>query len=231
MDNINSKDKFIVLGYGDVGTNIIKVLEDNNVYFVVVDRNPDVFEKVRFKYIIGNGADEAILKAAGVLNASSIIITLNDDIDIIFATLICRNLNPDITIIARANTVRSIDKIYKAGADYVVSLSIIAGQMLSKMTSLCIDRVCENISEDIMLYEGIEIEKHQVHNQSPLKNRPVSEIENKYAIDCRVIGIKKKDKIITQINPSIIVEPGDLIAVVGSRESIAELKNKLTVAK
>lgn len=57
-----------------------------------------------------------------------------------------------------------------------------------------------------------------------IKNKSVNEIENKYAIDCRVIGIKKKDRIITQINPSIIVEPGDMIAVVGSRENVAELK-------
>src|SRR6056297_2717810 len=113
----------IVLGYGDVGKRIAEVLDENDIPFVIVDSKEDLFLKPDFEYIVGNGTEEEVLKNAGIENASTVIICLNHDTDVIFATLISRGLNPESTIFSRANSVESIDKIYKAGADYVASLS------------------------------------------------------------------------------------------------------------
>ena len=58
----------VVLGYGDVGKSIVNVLSEGPFRFVVVDSSEKVFENVDFEYLIGNGADEEILIAAGVKN-------------------------------------------------------------------------------------------------------------------------------------------------------------------
>lgn len=215
----------VVLGYGDVGKSIVNVLTEGPFRFVVVDSSEKVFENVDFEYLIGNGADEEILIAAGVKNASLIFVALNDDTSVIFATLISRSLNPSATILARANSVKSIDKIYKAGADFVGSLSIVAGQMLAKMTANCMGKSCR-IDEDIMLYEGIEIEKHRVEKGSFLENKLIEDLDLENIIGCTIIAIGRGSLVITSVTGRIAIKAEDTIAVAGSNKQISEFKER-----
>lgn len=215
----------VVLGYGDVGKSIVNVLTEGPFRFVVVDSSEKVFENVDFEYLIGNGADEEILIAAGVKNASLIFVALNDDTSVIFATLISRSLNPSATILARANSVKSIDKIYKAGADFVGSLSIVAGQMLAKMTANCMGKNCR-IDEDIMLYEGIEIEKHRVEKGSFLENKLIEDLDLENSIGCTIIAIGRGSLVITSVTGRIAIKAEDTIAVAGSNKQISEFKER-----
>ena len=219
------KGHLIVLGYGDVGKSIVDILYESPFRFVVVDSNDKVFENVDFEHLIGNGADEDILLAAGVKTASFEFVALNDDTNVIFATLISRNLNPEITIVARANSVKSIEKIYKAGADYVGSLSIVAGQMLAKMTANCMGKSCR-IDEDIMLYEGIEIEKYRIDKGSILDSKSIEELDLEGQIGCTIIGIERGKLVITAIKKQTTIRAGDIIAVVGSSKQILEFKER-----
>lgn len=219
------KGHLILLGYGDVGKSIVDILYGSPFRFVVVDSNEKVFENVDFEHLVGNGADEDVLLEAGVKTASFEFVALNDDTNVIFATLISRNLNPKLIIVARANSVKSIDKIYNAGADYVGSLSIVAGQMLAKMTADCMGKSC-GIDEDIMLYEGIEIEKHRVDRGSLLDNRSIEELDLEGRIGCTIIGIERGKLVITAIKRQTIIRAGDTIAVVGSSKQISEFKER-----
>lgn len=222
---METKGHLVLLGYGDVGKSIVNILYGGPFRFIVVDSNEKVFENVDIEHVVGNGADEEILVAAGVKTASFEFVALNDDTNVIFATLISRSLNPEITILARANSVNSIDKIYKAGADYVGSLSIVAGQMLAKMTANCMGKSCR-IDEDIMLYEGIEIEKHRVEKDSFLDNKLIEDLNIEKQIGCTIIGIKRGKLIITTIKKQTTIRAGDTIAVAGSSKQISEFKER-----
>ncbi len=222
---MESKGHLVVLGYGDVGKSIVSTLAGGPFRFVVVDSNENVFENVDFEYLVGNGADEEVLIAAGVKTASFVFVALNDDTNIIFATLICRSLSPENTIVARANSVKSIDKIYKAGADYVSSLSIVAGQMLAKMTANCVGKICR-IDEDIMLYEGIEIEKHRIEKGSLLENKSIEDLDLERKIGCTIIGIERGRVVITDISRKTAIKEGDMVAVIGSNKQISEFKER-----
>lgn len=219
------KGHLVVLGYGDVGKSIVNELSEGPFRFVVVDSDEKVFENVEFEHLVGNGADEEILVTAGVKSASFVFVALNDDTNVIFATLISRGLNPGATIVARANSVKSIDKIYKAGADYVGSLSIVAGQMLAKMSANCIGKACR-IDEDIMLYEGIEIEKHHIEKGSFLDNKSIEDLDLEKDIGCTVIGIERGGLVTININKQTVLRAGDTIAVGGSSKQISEFKEK-----
>lgn len=219
------KGHLVVLGYGDVGKSIVNILSSGPFRFVVVDSEENVFENAEFEYLVGDGSDEELLVAVGIKTASFVFIALNDDTNVIFSCLISRSLNPDITIIARANSVESIDKIYKAGADYVGSLSIVAGQMLAKMTANCMGKSCK-IDEDIMLYEGIEIEKHHVEKGSFLENKLIEDLNLERTIGCTIIGIERGKLVITIINRQTVIKAGDVIAVVGSNKQISEFKDR-----
>ncbi|MCK4928686.1 MAG: TrkA family potassium uptake protein, partial [Methanosarcinales archaeon] len=216
------EDHTIVLGYGDVGHRVVERLMNAGVLLVVVDSNEEVFEDVDFTYFIGDAASESTLKKVGVERASTIIMTVGTDSDIIFSILVTRKLNPNSVILARANDINSIDKMYKAGADYVASLSIIAGQMLGRIAVLPHDHPLKE--ETIMMYEGIEIEKYNVSSSSPLVGKTLVELDLRNTIGCTVIGIHIGDKTYSEIEPNTVILEGMTLALLGSIEQIESFR-------
>ena len=216
------EDHTIVLGYGDVGHRVVERLMNAGVLLVVVDSNEEVFEDVDFTYFIGDAASESTLKKVGVERASTIIMTVGTDSDIIFSILVTRKLNPNSVILARANDINSIDKMYKAGADYVASLSIIAGQMLGRIAVLPHDHPLKE--ETIMMYEGIEIEKYNVSSSSPLVGKTLVELDLRNTIGCTVIGIHIGDETYSEIEPNTVILEGMTLALLGSIEQIESFR-------
>ncbi len=211
--------RFILIGYGDVGRSIAQVLEKAHVNFVVIDKNEAKLKGKGFDFVAGDAADEEILKRAGVQTASTVIIVLNNDADIIFTTLVTRNLNPHSIILARANTTKSIDKIYRAGADYVASLSIVAGQMLAHIA-------IGHEEENIMMLEGLEIARHHVTSGSPLVGKTIADAKIRSRIGCTIIGIEEDGNTTTDIDPSIIIREGMTLAIIGNCEQISKFREE-----
>lgn len=214
------KKHFILIGYGDVGISIARVLENAFVSFVVVDKNEAKFKDKNFKYVVGDATDEEILKRADLKNATSVIIVLNNDTDIIFTSLIARTLNPHCIIIARANATKSIDKIYRAGADYVASLSIVAAQMLARII------LGHEMEETITMFEGLEIERHHVTGNSTLAGEKIADACIRSRIGCTIIGIEEDGKTTTDIDPSIVIKEGMTLAVIGNGDQISKFKKE-----
>ena len=192
------------------------------MHFVVIDMNEAKLKDRGFDYFVGNGTDEEILIRAGLKNASTVIIVLNNDDDIIFSTLIARNINPHCIILARANTTKSIDKIYRAGADYVASLSIIAGQMLAHIS-------IGHQQDSILMLEGLEIGKHRITADSQLVGKSISDASIRSSIGCTIIGIEENGKTTTDIDPTIILREGMTLAVIGNSEQISKFKKEYSV--
>ena len=88
----------VIAGFGDVGAGAYQKLSASGVSCIVVDSKKQEVEQV-----IGNAEDEDVLKKASIEEARFCIIALNDDNVNIFTTLMARNLNPVIRILARAN--------------------------------------------------------------------------------------------------------------------------------
>ncbi|HUV82685.1 MAG TPA: NAD-binding protein [archaeon] len=206
----------IVLGYGDVGRSIVKRLITAGVSFVVVDSKKEVFQDEEFNYIIGEATSESTLKKAGVETASTIISTIGSDSNIIFSILVARKLNPNAIILARANEIQSIDKMYKAGADYVASLTIVSGQMLGRIALLPNDHPIKD--ETILMYEGIEIKKYTISAHSPIIGKTLVELDMRNTIGCTVIGIQEGNKTMSEIDPNMRLTEGLTLAILGNQE-------------
>lgn len=207
----------VVVGYGDVGRSIVLELVDAEVEFTVVDKNEDVLLGQGFGYVVGDGASEEVLRRAGIASASTVIIALNTDTDTIFATLVARTLAPDAIIIVRANA-PICGKIYRAGADYVASLSIVVGQMIAK---LAISKQKEDV---VMLYEGIAIEKYHVKKGSPFAGKTLEELDLRSKVGCTVIAIEKDEKTIIDLRGNTVIEADSILAIVGDRDQIRKFE-------
>lgn len=116
----------ILAGYGDSGQAAADELTISDSQLTVLDIEPaDVVD------VVGDARDPDVLDAAGIDDCSGLILTVADDTTAIFTTLIARELNPDLKILVRANEQENVDKLYRAGATYVLSLATVSGRMLA----------------------------------------------------------------------------------------------------
>jgi voltage-gated potassium channel len=124
-------DHFIVLGYGRVGTHIVKELEAEKVPFVVIDKDPLKIEKCKEKrYLCLEGdvaASDKLLKIANIEEARAVIIAFGNDADNIAAAISVKALRDDVFTVARANEQESVDKLVKLGIDRIVQPHQIGG--------------------------------------------------------------------------------------------------------
>ncbi len=201
----------IVLGYGDVGRHVAKVLSKSGIKPIILDRR--VLEDIPFVHILGEATSEDLLIEAGIRDAAGIMILLNNDSDVIYCTLLAKNLNPHAFVVARANRVKSVEKIYKAGADYVACVPIVASHMLAKI-------IQEEEEELTLLYEDVELKLFNVGKKSSLKGKSLKDLDLPGRFGCSIAAIEKKGRAIAATDQGILVEEGDVLALIGSQESI-----------
>lgn len=134
-------DHIIVCGAGDTGSHIIEELISSRQSLVIVDTSQDRIQKINqqhpnksLPYVLGQAADDEVLKKAGLDRALGIVVALPDDRDTLFVTVTARQTNPDVRIVVRANDTADEIRLKRAGADAVVSPSRIgAMRMASEM--------------------------------------------------------------------------------------------------
>lgn len=205
-DGVEGDRKFLVVGYGDVGQRLVRLLCEHGIRPAVVDRRDLATD--RFEHIRGDGYSEDALLRAGVKEATCIMIMLNNDHDAIYSTLVARNLNPDAFIIARANHLPSTEKLYRAGADYVASVPLVASKMLLSIVA--------PESEDLtILYEGLELRRYEVRRRSPMARRTLREMALIERFGCAVVAIDRAGDAILSLSGDTEILPGDVLILLG----------------
>jgi len=128
-----AKNHFILCGYGRVGSAVFKQLKRRSQKAIIIERDRNIIEKELWEEheilaIPGDATDEEILKSAGIERARGIIIATGEDVDNLFITLTARELRPEIWIVARASKSENIKRLYRSGADKVISPETSGGE-------------------------------------------------------------------------------------------------------
>ncbi|MDO8873786.1 MAG: potassium channel protein [Methanoregula sp.] len=194
----------VIAGFGDVGAGAYQELHASGVSCIVVDSKQQAVEQV-----IGNAEDEAVLKKARIEEARFCIVALNDDDVNIFTTLMARNLNPVIRILARANEPASVEKLYRAGADYVALLPMIGGQTIARIILAGTATILLELPNG-----DIVILKHA--NKAYAK--PLKWFTRKTGV--RIIGIESQSRSIIAPEAEEIILEGDALIAVGDTEQL-----------
>ncbi|MDX9693252.1 MAG: NAD-binding protein [Methanothermobacter sp.] len=127
------ENHFILCGFGRVGSATFKELRKRKHKVIIIEKDRTLVEKELWEdpnilAIPGDATDEELLKDAGIKRARGIIITTGDDVDNLFITLTSRELNPDVWIVTRASKRENIKRLYRAGANRVISPEISGGK-------------------------------------------------------------------------------------------------------
>ncbi len=120
------KDHFVLCGYGRVGSAVHKELKKRNIQTIIIERDENVVKKQLWNdpdilAIPGDATDENIMIEAGVKRARGVIIATGDDVDNLFITLTAREIHPKIWIVTRASKSENVRRLYRSGADKVIS--------------------------------------------------------------------------------------------------------------
>jgi Trk K+ transport system NAD-binding subunit len=210
----------IIAGFGDVGKEVAIHFDEKKIPYKIIDRKayPDKDQ------VVGDAADKQSLIDAGILSASTFIVTLNDDNKNMLATLMARSMNPHISIIARANLDRSVGKIYRAGADYVTSLSTIGGEILARIVE-------KGVFEDtIMLTENVMLSKFEVKG-SLIENRTIKDTAMRSSIGCSIVGYIENGQFYPSPEPSRVIGENMTIIIVGTLKQLQACEQQYGLKK
>jgi len=128
IDKLNSH--YIICGYGRIGSVVVQEILKVSSDVVVIEHAPELIEMLKrdgIMHLCGDATDDSVLMAAGIKRAKSIVTALTDEAANVYVTLTARQLNPGISIIARANNASHITRLEFAGADRVVLPHLIGG--------------------------------------------------------------------------------------------------------
>jgi len=224
------KDHYIVCGYGRMGRGVWRFLSQSQLNFAVIEANPDrttAMDRDGILYVLGDSTSEANLTTAGIDRSSTLMATLGTDAANVFLVLTARRRNRELFIVARANESETIDTLYAAGANVVVSpYEIGARRMAHAILRPTVIHFLELAFADEST--DIEMEEIPVNTRSNLVDVTLQESRIRQDLNVIIIAMKKADGSML-FNPSAgsRIEAGDTVVVVGEDQNLIKLEKIL----
>lgn len=225
------RDHYIVCGFGRIGKEICKILQENQRPFLVIEKDENEIkelEELQYMRLQGDGADDEVLLSAGIEHAKGLVSVVASDADNLYITLTARGLNPGLFIMARSSGGPGVQtKLKRAGATKVISPYSIGARRMAHL----IVRPTVTDFIDLTMRAGeldLMMEELQVGPTSHLngKNLVDSEIRKKY--DVIVVAIKRQDgAMLFNPKPDSVIMAGDTLIVLGASDHILGLGKEM----
>ncbi len=201
------EDLVFILGHGRIGCAAARFLESRPVPYILIDReaNPVCNEHVP---IIGDATVGHVLADAGIARAKGLIVTTNDDHVNIFLTLAARQLLPHVRLVARANHEGSVEPLYLAGADFVVSYASVGASILLNLLES---------KASAFLTEGITVFRRSL--PKAMAGRSISQSQLRQLTGCSIVAIESAaGETLVSPSPETNLEDGATLILIGTPE-------------
>ncbi|MEA5097837.1 MAG: potassium channel protein [Burkholderiaceae bacterium] len=219
----------IVCGAGRVGGNVANILKAEKTPYVVIETNESLVEQMRadgHPVLLGDATRDDILNQAGLRRAKGIICALSNDAYNVFVVLTARAVNPNLRIVSRAVQPESVVKLRHAGADKIISPNQLGGH---RMAMAMLKPTAIEFIDTLFAPHRLEIQLEEllVTEKSPLANRPLDTLFDRETCDLIVVAIIREGGV--KMNPprDHIVQPGDVLVLIGSDAEMAKMAAKL----
>ena len=227
------KDHVIVCGGGRTGRQIALELKGVGVPYVFVDKDAARAEQLRsmdseFLVLVADATKDESLVAARIGVARGLVACLSQDTDNLFVCLSARDLQPNLTIVARAYDEQTTQKLYVAGADHVVSPNQTGG---IRMASFLLRPQVVSFLDVVARGDGLDLrlEEVRIPTASPLAGHTLAEAQIPSRTGLIVIAIKHSGD--DDRGPGWRYNPGpdevlgerDTLIVMGQTEQLGQL--------
>jgi len=192
----------LLAGYGEVGKRLAERLDNANIPYTVVD----IAEKDGVD-IVGDVTDPSTLEAADITNIRTVLLAIPDDTAAEFGTLVVRDLSPETEIIARTEEAESVQKMYRAGADYVLSLETVTGRMIAST-------ILED--EEVM---SVDTQVDVVRTTAPgLAGLTLGNADVRARTGCTIVAVERDGQTRTDLDAGFRIREDDELVIAGTDE-------------
>ena len=252
----NLKDHLVLIGYGINGSNISKAALKAEIPYVIIDANPESFDKAKKNkepVIFGDATNSTILKHAHVQEARVIVIAISDPGATRKILTNIRQFTKLATIIVRTKYVKDMEDVIRLGADEVVpeefETSIEIFTRVLKKYLVPFDEIQEFINQIRSSdYEMLTSMKKSAHspalqhlnipnreivtlkvnlNNSQIVGKTIEESGIGKNYHVTLLAIQRDRLYLTEISPDTTIQQGDLLYLFGHPTNINHLNNLL----
>jgi Trk K+ transport system NAD-binding subunit len=199
----------VLAGFGAVGQKVVEMLKDAGEDCVVIDNR--AAPGVDF---VGSVMERATLDRAGVGQASAVVLALSDDSESVFATAVVRDYAPGVPLIVRVQRTHNTTRIYRAGADFAISVGQVAGQILA----------FQLLGEQVVQIENrikfVRLDAGSLAGLHPWGN---DELDSTGA---KVIAVERTGEVLVEFSPDFELSSTDVLFVCGSTNSLERFQRK-----
>lgn len=229
------KDHYIICGHGRLGNTVRERLEEENLPFVVIDNSEeglvDLKEKQDCLHMEGDATNEEVLIKAGIKRAKALAALLATDADNLYLVMTVKLINPSLFVLSKVMDEEAERKILQIGANKVVSPYKLSGlkiaQGLIRPTLVDFLDLIIRRSELSLSMEEIVVKKY-----SRIAERTLAECDIRRKANVIVVAIKKPgEDIVFNPSPSVDIESGDTLLVLGENADIDLFEQTYIVEK
>jgi voltage-gated potassium channel len=162
------RDHTIVVGYGTKGRAAVETLlgdgaEPTDIVVVDTDRaSLDAASAMGLVTVTGNATRSNVLRIAGILQASSLIVAVSRDDTAVLVTLTARELSAHLRIVASVREAENVHLLRQSGASSVVVSAETAGRLLGMATTT--PSVVEVVEDLLTPDAGFAISEREVED-------------------------------------------------------------------
>jgi voltage-gated potassium channel len=217
------KKHVIVFGYSHLGRYVVDKLESLGFDYVVLTKNPQVYQELIRKKVLSVLEYEThpieALRESGIERAGMVIVAHDNDPDNMLLILSARKLRPDIRIVSVVHDSSLIETAKNAGANTVIPSAVTLGHLLA-LSAVTEDLVGVVFSEKIGTKE---IAQFTVFKSSPLIGKGLATVSSLATI----IGVVRKDALVPNIfEPGFTIQEDDTLLVLGDPANLATLEEE-----
>ncbi len=218
-------DHVIICGFGRVGRQAAADLRAARARYVVIDphhENLDEARGVGVRLIEGNATVDDVLVQAGVARAKTLIAAVDSDAENVFITLSARQLNPDLSIIARASDRDTEPKLLLAGANRVISPYRSSGSEMARWA------LTPQVSGTLDVAPEYRLEEIEVDPGSAADGATIVDVRGAAII----VAVRRPDgSFLTQPPGGTGLAAGDVILAMGAVATMERLEGAFAVAR
>ena len=122
-DEVNERGPIIIAGVGRFGQIVNHLLGANGFRTIILDSNIDTISSMRkfgYKAFLGDPTRPELLEAAGIQNASVLVVAMDDSEQVEKLVRYARRRRPSLYIVARAKNRVNVFELYQTGANQII---------------------------------------------------------------------------------------------------------------
>ncbi len=252
--NHELENHLVIIGYGVNGSNLARAAAASDITYVVIEMNAEMVKREKRKgvpIIFGDATQDHILETVHLSNARAAVIAISDN----FATRsIIKNIrshSDSLYLVVRTRYVKETSELIALGADEVIpeefetSVQIFTNVLQNFLVPEDdIEQFIEKVRADnYQLFKG-ELKPPKTYRRNNLADfnitclrmnadsnkflgKPLKELNLRADYGINILGIKRKNEMLENIQPEEKLKQGDIIYIQGNQSKIEQFHKQI----